>query len=136
MHLKNRVLIVLTWAFFCVALTGATSADDIPEGIIESFNKGNSRELARHFNNNVELVVLDNEDIYSKSQAELILRNFFSVNTPVKFELLHHGGKESKFGIGNLETKNGIFMVYFLLKPRDGVQMINLLRIERVEESS
>lgn len=136
MQIKNRFMVLLTYAFFCVALTGASLSREIPEGIAESFNKGNSRELARHFNNNIELVVLDNEDVYSKSQAELILRDFFSANTPVKFELLHQGGKESsRYAIGNLETKNGNFRIYFLLKLRNGTPLIHLLRIEVVEES-
>jgi hypothetical protein len=70
MQIKNRLMVLVTYAFFCVALTGASLSRDIPEGITESFKKGNSRELARHFNNNIELVVLDNEDIYSKSHHD------------------------------------------------------------------
>ncbi len=136
MHIKNRFLLLFGYSFFCFALAGASVSREIPEGITESFNKGNSRDLARFFNNNIELVILDNEDIYSKSQAELILREFFSSNTPVKFKLLHKGGKESsRYAIGNLETKKGDFRIYFLLKLKDGVPLIHLLRIERVEES-
>ena len=130
-------MVLLTFAFFCVVLTGASLSREIPEGIAESFRKGNSRELARHFNNNIELVVLDNEDVYSKSQAEIILRNFFLANKPVKFELLHQGGKESsRYAIGNLETENGDFRIYFLLKLRGGIPLIHLLRVEVEEDSS
>ncbi len=137
MQIKNRLMVLLIYTFFCVVLTGASLSREIPEGITESFKKGNSRELARHFNNNIELVVLDNEDVYSKSQAELILRNFFLANKPVKFELLHQGGKEtSRYAIGNLETENGDFRIYFLLKLRDGTPLIHLLRVEVEEESS
>ncbi|MFO7922676.1 MAG: DUF4783 domain-containing protein [Bacteroidales bacterium] len=134
MYIKNRLVIYLLYTFFCFALTGATVSLDIPRGIAESLNKGNSRDLARHFNINIELVILDNEDVYSKSQAELILRNFFSVNKPVKFEVLHQGGKESsRYAIGNLETNKGNFRIYFLLKRSNGDSLIHLLRIEPVE---
>ena len=137
MHQKSRFLLCSVFMFLCLTLTGVTTSREIPEEIIESLNKGNSRILARHFNNTIELVVLDNEDIYSKSQAEIILRDFFSANRPVKFELLHQGGPESsRFAIGNLETKNGNFRIYFLLKLRNGVPLIHLFRIERVEEES
>ncbi len=128
---------ILFYPFVCFALAGASFIQEIPKEIPESFNKGNSRELARHFNNNIELFVLGNEDVYSKSQAEIILRDFFAANTPVKFELLHKGGKESSlYAIGNLETIHGNFRIYFLLKLKDEAYLIHLLRIEIVEDAS
>jgi hypothetical protein len=114
MLLNNGFLTLIACTFFSFALTGAPVSQDIPAGIADSFRKGNARDLARHFNNNIELVVLDNEDVYSKSQAELILREFFAVNIPVKFELLHQGGPvSSRFGIGNLATRKGDFRIHF-----------------------
>jgi hypothetical protein len=133
MLFKNHWFKIIALTIICVALAGPSISRDIPGGIAESFKKGNARELARHFNNNIELVILDNEDVYSKSQAELILRDFFSANNPVDFKLLHQGGKETRFAICNLETKNGDFRIYFLLKQKDGVHLIHLLRIEKVE---
>ncbi len=130
-------MVLLTFAFFCFALTGASLSREIPEGITESFKKGDSRELARHFNKNIELVLLGNEDVYSKSQAELILRNFFLENKPVKFDLLHHGGKKSsRYAIGNLQTENGDFRIYFLLRVIEDTPLIQLLRVEVKEEPS
>ncbi len=136
MLLDNRIFTVITWIIISLMLTGAGSSREIPDGIADSFNKGNSRDLARHFNNNIELVVLDNAEVYSKSQAELIIRDFFSANKPVKFAYLHKGGKEaSRYGIGNLETGNGDFRVYFLLKITDGTPLIHLLRIELADDT-
>ncbi len=136
MFLNNRFFVIITWLFFCVALTGATGSGEIPDDIADSFNKGHSRNLARHFNSNIELVVLDNEDVYSKSQAELIMREFFSAHKPVKFTYLHKGGKESsRYAIGNLETETGNFRIYFLLKISNGIPLIHLLRIEETEDT-
>ncbi|TVR73963.1 MAG: DUF4783 domain-containing protein [Marinilabiliales bacterium] len=136
MSTLNRPPLVITLFLLTAFLTGATVTRELPEGIAEAFSKGHSRNLARHFNNNIELVVPDHEDVYSKSQAELILRDFFSEHKPVKFEYLHKGGKEiSRYGIGSLETEKGDFRIYFLLKVTDGTPLIHLLRIERAEES-
>jgi len=89
----------------------------IPEGISLAFKAGNSVELAKYFNSNIELVVLQNEDLYSKIQAERILRDFFKTYPPKKFSILHYGGKEdSKYSIAELVTDNTTFRVYFLLK--------------------
>ncbi len=135
MRIKNSLLL-LTLLFLCFALSGSLFSPEIPKSITDSFNKGDSKELARHFNNNIELVVLDNEDVYSKSQAELILRKFFSVHKPVGFKLLHQGGPElSRYAIGNLKTEKENFRVYFLLKGNDDALLIHLLRIERTEDN-
>ncbi len=132
---RENVKLVFIYSFFLLILTGGASSREIPAVIAESFNKGDSRELARHFNNTIELVILDNEDVYSRSQAELIIRDFFSGNKPVKFKILHQGGKESsRYAIGNLETQSGEFRVYFLLKLIEGVPLIHLLRIEKAEQ--
>jgi hypothetical protein len=133
MHINHRFLVVFSLTL-CLILAGASTSREIPDGIVKSLATGNSRELSRHFNENIEMVVLTSADVYSKSQAELILRRFFSEYKPVKFELLHTGGKEnSRFAIGNLHTDKGDFRIYFLIKQRDAVPLIHLLRIEPVE---
>ena len=83
----------------------AKSIGVVPEGISNAFKTGNSEVLADYFSNNVELVVLDKEDVYSKNQAEIVVKNFFSSHRPYKFVILHQGGRESsKYAIGNLMT--------------------------------
>ena len=89
----------------------------IPEEIILSLENGNAKVLSDYFNQNVELVVLDNDNVYSKAQAKQIVGNFFKSFLPESFSIIHEGGKEgAKYVIGNLKTSNGTFRVYFLLK--------------------
>lgn len=106
----------------------------IPDGIILSLKSGNSRTLSEFFNQNVELVVPDSDNVYSKAQAQLIVSNFFSSYPPQNFSVIHQGGKEgAQYVIGNLGTKKGSFRVYFLLKKSDGKDYIHQLRIEKQE---
>ena len=106
----------------------------VPEDIILSLKSGNARILSGYFNQNVELVVPDNDNVYSKAQAQQIVGNFFSLYTPVSFTIIHRGGKEgAKYVIGNLSTKEGTFRVYFLLKQSEGKDYIHQLRIEKQE---
>jgi len=117
-----------------VFLLGLSSAypSEIPPEIVNAFKSGNAGLLAQHFNNTVEFNMLDNENIYSKVQAEIILREFFKNNVPVDFSLLHQGGKESsKYAIGILTTQNNKkFRVTFLIKNIDNKSFIHQLRIE------
>lgn len=105
--------------------------NQIPEGISIAIKAGNSKELAKFFNSTIELTILNKEDVYSKSQAELIVKDFFKKYSPENFIILHRGGKEvTKYAIGNLTTTNGIFRVYFLLKTENEIPLIHQLRIE------
>ncbi|HXK82003.1 MAG TPA: DUF4783 domain-containing protein [Bacteroidales bacterium] len=104
---------------------------DIPDNIFAAMKLGNAEELSKHFNTSIELVILDQEDVYSKQQAEQILRNFFLKYKVQNFRLLHQGGKEdAQYAIGTLETDKGSFRVYFLVKQKNDKAFIHQLRIE------
>jgi len=112
-------------------------SDEIPEGITLSVRAGNAAELAKYFYTNIELVILDNEDVYSKTQAEQILRKFFTDHHPTSFKIIFEGGKEtSRYAIGSLTTSTGNFRVYFLIKDQDGSPLIHQLRIEQEDEDT
>ena len=103
----------------------------VPDEIIQSLKTGNSKTLSDYFNQNVEMVVLENDNVYSKAQAQQIVSKFFSDNNPENFNIIHQGGKEgAQYVIGNLLTSKGTFRVYFLLKKNSGKDYIHQLRIE------
>jgi len=127
----NRILITILFFFSLLFSTGNVSGQ-IPDDIILGLKSGNAKVLAGYFNENVELAVLDNDNVYSKSQAKQIVDNFFNTFTPESFTLIHQGGKEgAKYVIGQLKTNNGIFRVSFLLKQRGEKDYIHQLRIEK-----
>lgn len=109
--------------------------DEIPIEIFDALKKGDSEKLSTYLNENVELVILDNENVYSRTQATLILADFFKKHKPENFVLLHQGGTDgSLFAIGNLSTSSDIFRVYFLLKKINSKYHIHQLRIELENE--
>jgi hypothetical protein len=105
------------------------------ENITAALKTGNSKEIAKYFGANVNLKILNQEDIYSKNQAELILKDFFTKNTVKNYIPKHNGTSKNgaQYTIGVLSTNNGNFRVYYFLKKNtDGIQ-IQEFRIE-VEE--
>ncbi len=96
-----------------------------------SFKAGNAKELAKHFGSNVELNLPGSEGVYSRAQAEQILRDFFSKNPPKNYQSLHNGtSKDSHYAIGSLTTAKSTYRTYVLYK-KDGAQLnIQELRIE------
>lgn len=122
-------LIFLLFGFF--VLTNVSFAQ-IPDEIVISIQSGNDAKLAEFFNENVELVVETHDDVYSKSQAQQIVAEFFKSNKPKQFSIIHQGGKEgARYAIGSLTTNTGTFRVYFLLKNKNNNSYIHQLRIEK-----
>ena len=125
----NRITMVL--ATLTLAL-GLQAQDVVKDQVVLAMKTGNSRDLAAHFIANIDLTVKETSDVYSKAQAEQILRKFFNDHPPVDLVIEHSG--VSKFGdkyfIGILRTRSGYFRVTFFLKKTDAEFQVKQLRIE------
>lgn len=126
---------ITTLFILFVTVLANTAFAQIPDDITTSFNTGNSKLLSEYFNQNVELVVMDKDNVYSKAQAEQIVASFFNSFTPAEenaFSIIHDSGKQgAKSVIGKLKTTKGNFRVYFLLKKDGSKEYIHQLRIEK-----
>lgn len=130
--IKKKLLMVFLLSGIILVVNPAIA--QIPDEIILSLKSGNAKTLSGYFNQNVELVVPESDNVYSKAQAQLIVNEFFNSHSPQSFSVIHQGGKEgAQYVIGNLGTSNGSFRVYFLLKKSDGKDYIHQLRIENQE---
>ncbi|MFI5151020.1 MAG: DUF4783 domain-containing protein [Bacteroidia bacterium] len=109
---------------------------DIFDEIAQAVQNGNSALISRYFAGNVDLKILSQENIYSKAQAELILRDFFTKHPPAKFSIAHKSTlkNDSQFAIGTLETKKGKFRVNFVMKTTASSNTITQFRIEPEDE--
>ena len=108
-----------------------SSFGQIPAQIITGLKTGNAKMVASFFNDNVELVILDKENVCSKEQGEMILNDFFSKNKPTDFKLTHQGGTDSVYGIGKMQTAGANFRIYFMLKSFANKPLIVQLRVEK-----
>lgn len=103
----------------------------IPNEIITGLKSGDAKTVASHFNENIELIILDKENVCSQAQGEQILKDFFSRNKPSDFRITHQGGEESSYAIGKMSTSGGNYRIYFLLKSKGNKSQIVQLRIDR-----
>ncbi|MBN1984869.1 MAG: DUF4783 domain-containing protein [Prolixibacteraceae bacterium] len=126
--------IISAFLVFGLVLATLPGIAQVPDEIVLGLKQGNVKILSRYFNQNVELVVLENENVYSKAQAQQIVGNFFNNYIPEEFTVLHNSNSSkegAKSVIGNLKTLKGNFRVYFLLKQSEGKEYIHQLRIEK-----
>ena len=123
--------------FSGLLFSAIVSNSQIPNDIIVGFETGNVKILSRYFNQNVNLVVLENNNVYSKAQAQQIVGDFFNTFVPdpqKKFKVIHESGSStSKSVIGTIETQKGeVFRIHFLLKQNDGKEyIIHQLRFDK-----
>lgn len=97
---------------------------------------GNAKELSAHFTSNVDLTVLSTDDVYSRAQAEQILRKFFQENPPSAFKKEHDGKTKAgdSYVIGTLVTSNGSFRTTYFLKQVEVSLRVKQLRIEQIRD--
>jgi hypothetical protein len=104
------------------------SVDDI----ITAIKNGDATELSKYFDNTVQITLPEKSNSYSKSQGELVLRDFFVTNGIKDFEVLHKGDNAgSQFCIGSLQTKNGVFRTTIFLKLKGEKQVLQEIRFEK-----
>ncbi|CAN5746194.1 hypothetical protein BH11BAC3_BH11BAC3_12520 [soil metagenome] len=101
------------------------------DDVIAAMKSGNSGQVSKYFDSSVEISMPDKSNSYSKSQAELVLKDFFQ-NNPVKgFEIIHKGENAgSQYCIGTLLTKNGSFRTTIFMKQKGDAQVLQELRFE------
>jgi hypothetical protein len=118
---------------FALLMCFSLHLSDITGEIAAAFRQGNARDLAKHFGNNIDLTVGEKQEMYSKAQAEQVLRGFFLKNPPRSFILKSKstGNTATPYGIGTY-TSTGAqhFRVYFMIKKIGNQSFIQQLSIE------
>lgn len=102
--------------------------------ISKALSEGNVAALEQYLDEQVEISILEQEDIYSKEEAVKILKDFFTKNKPSSFSQVHQGaskGQDSQYCIGNLVANSGTYRVYIYLKVSNGKQLIQELRFDK-----
>jgi len=121
------ILFVMLW----LSAIPSVSFAQIPDQIISGLKAGDAKMVASFFNENIELVVIDQETLCSQAQGEQILKDFFVRNKPSDFKISHQGSEDSPYAIGKMQTVNGNFRVYITLKSKGGKSLIVQLRIDK-----
>ena len=95
------------------------------EEVLTALRTGNANQLAKYFDNRVDISLPNKSDNFSKKQAEMILKDFFASNMVKNFVVKHKGENNgSQFCIGLLQTKNGNFRTKLYMKQKGTQQVV------------
>lgn len=119
-------LLIIISSALCAFAQGTTIDE-----VLAAIKNGNASSISRYFDRTVDITLPDKNNSYSKSQAELVLKDFFSTNGVKDFELIHkgqNGGNE--YCVGTLKTRSGSFRTTIYMKQRGEVQVLQAILFE------
>ena len=128
---------IFHWCLF-VFLVGAGYAGNAQNEVISgakgALKGGSSSDLAKYFNNTIELIIESDNvefDKVSNTQAELVLRTFFQKNPAKDFNYVHQGSSPEglQYSTGTYQATTGSFQVYMLVKQFSGKYFISKIQI-------
>jgi hypothetical protein len=116
-----------------IALSSFAQSGNI-DAVIGALRSGNATELSGYLGDNVELTMPDKGDTYSRAQAVLILKDFFSNNGIKSFDVKHKGDNGGgQFCIGTLQTKSGNFRTTVFMKVQSNKEIVKEIRFQSIE---
>lgn len=102
------------------------------EEVIKALKSGNASQVSQYFDNTLEITLPDKSSSYNKSQAEMVLQNFFTTNAVKDFEILHRSDNAgAQYCIGNLKTTNGDYRTTIYMKQKGDKIVLQELRFEK-----
>ncbi|MEJ0105843.1 MAG: DUF4783 domain-containing protein [Bacteroidota bacterium] len=123
-----------TWLLSSALLLVSFTLQGGIDEVIGALKAGNVSELSRYIEDNVEITLPDKSDNYSKAQAGLVLKDFFSNSGVKSFDVKHKGdGPSGQFCVGTLVTKNGNYRTNVFMKVKGNKQIMKEIRFQSVE---
>lgn len=123
-------LTIIAASFVLLSFKPFFNIDDVAVAM----RSGNISQLSGYLDSRVDISLPDKSDTYSKSQAEMIIRDFFITNKVQNFQVKHKGENGgSEFCIGILKTSTGDFRTTLFMKLKGDRQMLQELRFQPVE---
>jgi len=104
------------------------------DAVATAIRSGNVNQLSPYLDYRVDISLPDKSDTYSKTQAEMVIRDFFSNNGVRNFEVKQKGENgDFVFCVGILQTNNGNFRTSLFLKQKGDKQFLQELRFQLIQ---
>jgi hypothetical protein len=128
--MKKVIFLVLCFSF--AFIIKAEAQEDPFNPIIKAIQESDARNLSAWFNVTVELSLPDNENTYSASQGEMIMKDFFKKYPPSSFDVVQQGTTDtvSKFAICDYLSGSRHYQAYILLRKEKEKFLIHKIKFE------
>ena len=123
----------ITFIFMLLLNFEAEAQSEVINNMRAALKAGSSKEFVKNFNTMVELNFEGEKSNYSKSQAELVLKEFFKKYPPTDFQYIHKGASKQglTYVIGKYTFESGSFRVWILIKKFDDEYLVDSIDFSR-----
>jgi hypothetical protein len=122
-------------AIVLASLQGYAQSNRLPlEDVVNAIRNSRIEDMSRYFDNVVPVTLNNSQAIYSRNQAEAILKDFLEKNPPRDFTVMDNGSpnSSSKFMIGSMLSTTGVrYNVYILMKLKDNNYVLQEIRFNK-----
>jgi len=124
-----KFVLILMLLVGVLGISPVSAQAEVPGEIKTAIRNGSSGDLARYFNTTVEIGLDGDKSSYSKTQAEFVLKSFFSKNAPDGFEFDHQGSSDrgQRYAIGTYNSKGVSYRVFVVVKQANGGFLIDTI---------
>ena len=129
--MRTKLLLIFVSLLFSISTASAQQIDVI-DVLAKYFNSADASKISTYFSSTLELDILSEENVHSKAQAELIMRDFFSKNKPASVKILHRlsSNPNYKLAVFGMSTSKDKFRISISLSSNDDGFLIKQIRIE------
>jgi hypothetical protein len=114
-------------------LGGTAQAPDQTFQQIElAIKSSDAVSLSKHFHDQLEVTIEDNEKVVSSTQAQYMVRDFFMTNPLQAFAIKHTGiSGDTHYAFGEYKSPQGHYDVNIFIKKYGSTFRIDMIRFER-----
>jgi hypothetical protein len=120
-------------AGFALILISYRSFDNI-DAVATAIRLGNVNQLSPFFDVRVDISLPDKSDTYSKTQAEMVIGDFFNTNVVQNFRITQQGESGGTFFCaGILQTRAGNYRTTLFFKHKGDKHLLQEIRFQAVD---
>ena len=104
------------------------------DAVVSAIRNGNVNQLSSFFDARVDISLPDKSDTYSKTQAEMVIGDFFSNNGVKSFKITQQGESGGMvFCAGVLQTHSGNYRTTIFFKQKGDKHFLQEIRFQAVD---
>ena len=104
------------------------------DAVVSAIRSGNVNQLSSFFDARVDISLPDKSDTYSKTQAEMVIGDFFNNNGVKNFKITQQGESGGTvFCAGLLQTHSGNYRTTIFFKQKGDKHFLQEIRFQAVE---
>lgn len=120
-------------AGMALILVSYRSFDNI-DAVATAIRSGNVNQLSPFFDISVDISLPDKSDTYSKTQAEMVIGDFFNTNGVQNFKITQQGESGGTFFCaGILQTRAGNYRTTLFFKHKGDKHFLQEIRFQTVD---